>query len=119
MKVLIIEPGKHPEVKNIEHKLETFQKIVEGHIEIIYPFEDEVVLVCNDEAKLQADIKWNRLLEDYDIIAGAFFICGVDEEDLTDLPDDLLEKYKKKFWNIEEFIPLPNGNIQPIIIRER
>ena len=92
MKVLIIEPGKHPKVRNIENKLETYQKIVEGYIEIIYPFEDEIALVCNDEAKLKADIKWNRLLENYDIIAGTFFICGIDEDDLTDLADELMEK---------------------------
>ena len=50
MKILIIEPGKHPYEKNIEHTLENLQSIVGGHIEAVYPFEDKVALVCNEEA---------------------------------------------------------------------
>ena len=35
----------------------------------------------------------------------------------TDLPDDLLEKYKKHFWDITHFIPTPNG-LLPITVRD-
>lgn len=45
MKILVIEPGKHPYEKYIEHTLENLQSIVGGHIEAVYPFEDEVALV--------------------------------------------------------------------------
>lgn len=46
MKILIVESGKHPYEKDIEHTLENLQSIVGGHIEAVYPFEDEVALVC-------------------------------------------------------------------------
>ena len=53
MKVLIVEQGKKPYVKDIENNLESMQKIVGGYIETIYPFDDEnVVLVCNEEGKM-------------------------------------------------------------------
>lgn len=117
MKILIIEPGKHPRVADIEHTLENLQSIVGGYLEAIYPWDDRVALVCDDEAKLKADTQWNRMLENFDIIKGTFFFCGLGEEDFTDLPDDLIEKYSKKFWDIEMFIPMPNGKLQPIILR--
>lgn len=39
----------------------------------------------------------NRRLEDYDIIAGTFFICGLSEDNFASLPTDLMTKYKEKF----------------------
>ena len=37
------------------------------------------------------------------VIAGTFFICGLGEEDFTDLPDDLAEKYEQMFYNPQVF----------------
>ena len=51
MKVLIVEPNKIPYEKNIENNLETLQEIVGGMIQITYPYEDLVGIVCNDEGK--------------------------------------------------------------------
>ena len=52
MKILIIEPGKHPREAEIDGSLESMQKTVGGYLQAIYPFEDEVALVCDDESKL-------------------------------------------------------------------
>ena len=49
MKILVCEPGKHPYVKDIEHTLEKLQAEVGGHIEALYPFEDQAAVVCNEE----------------------------------------------------------------------
>ena len=57
------------------------------------------------------------LPETSDIIKGTFFIAGLGAEDFTDLSLELMEKYKQRFWNIELFIPTPNG-LMPIIIRD-
>ena len=38
MKVLVIEPQKVPEVREIDDNLETMQAIVGGYIQTIYPF---------------------------------------------------------------------------------
>ena len=52
--------------------------------------------ICNDEGKLLS-LPLNRALEDYDMIAGTFFICGVKGDAFVSLSDLLMIKYQKKF----------------------
>ena len=63
--VLIVEPGKEPYVKEIDSGLESLQHEVGGYIEAIYPYEDPVALVCNEEGKLEG-LPLNRALRDED-----------------------------------------------------
>lgn len=70
MKILIVESGKHPYEKDIEHTLENPQSIVGGHIEAVYPFEDEVALVCNEEALFLPELQWNRIINSHLVIKG-------------------------------------------------
>lgn len=44
MKILIVEPGKHPRETDIDGSLESLQKTVGGYIQAIYPWEDKVAL---------------------------------------------------------------------------
>lgn len=92
------------------------QETVGGYIEAIYPFEDLAALVCDKEAKLKSDAQWNRILS-RDVIKGTFFLYGIEGEEFTDLPADLMEKYKEFFWNPQLFIPTPNG-LLPIILSD-
>ena len=118
MNVLIVEPGKHPRLADIDDSLESLQKTVGGYIEAIYPFEDEIAIICDEESKLKSDTEWNRMLpETHDVIKGTFIIAGLGDEDFTDITPELAEKYKQRFWNIELFVPTPNG-LMPIVIRE-
>lgn len=117
MRILIVEPGKHPREAEFDGGLASMQKTVGGYIQAIYPFEDEVAVICDDEAKLKSDTQWNRLLpESHDVIKGTFFICGLGADDFTDISHELIEKYKQRFWDIELFVPTPNG-LMPIVIR--
>ncbi len=63
--VLIVEPGKEPYVKEIDSNLKSLQHEVGGYIEAIYPYEDPVALVCNEEGKLEG-LPLNRALRDED-----------------------------------------------------
>ena len=47
MNVLVVEPGFLPYEKEI-NGLEEMQKTVGGLIQAIYPFQEEVGLVCNE-----------------------------------------------------------------------
>ncbi len=116
MKILIVEPGKHPSEMEICNTLQDMQETVGGYIEAIYPFEDMVALISDEEAKLKSDTQWNRILG-RDVIKGTFFLCGIEGENFSDLPDDLMEKYKRFFWEPQLFIPTPNG-LLPIILRD-
>lgn len=81
MKVLIVEPRKHPREAKIDGNLESMQKTVGGYLQAIYPFEDEIALVCDDESKLKSDTEWNRMLpETGDIIKGTFFIAVLEQK---------------------------------------
>ena len=118
MNVLIVEPGKHPRLADIDESLESLQKTVGGYIEAIFPFEDEIAIICDEESKLKSDTEWNRMLpETHDVIKGTFIIAGLGDEDFTDITPELAEKYKQRFWNIELFVPTPNG-LMPIVVRE-
>ena len=76
IQVLIIEPLKKPCVAEIEHGLRPLQTAVDGYIQAIYPFEESVAIVCDEEAKLKGK-PLNRALRDedgdiYDTVAGTF-----------------------------------------------
>ena len=49
MKVLLVEPEKEPYVKEISSGLSSLQKELGGYIEAVYPFEDPVAIICNEE----------------------------------------------------------------------
>jgi len=105
MNVLIIEPGEVPREAEIGSGLKAMQDIVGGLIEAVYPYDDPVALVCNEEGKLLG-LPLNRKIEDFDIIAGTFFICGLGEDNFASLPTGLMEKYKEKFAQPEIFMRL-------------
>ena len=108
MKVLMVEPGKVPYAAEIGEGLEPLQAAVGGDIQAVYPYDDPVALICNEEGKYMG-LPLNRALHDdegniYDIVAGNFFLCGLGEEDLTDLPADLMEKYRQQSEHPEQFV---------------
>lgn len=64
--------------------------------------------VCDDEGKLKHK-PLNRLLEDYDVLSGDFFVCGLGEDDFTSLTDEQFRHYEKLFRDPELFLPTPIG----------
>ena len=117
MRVLVVEPGKRPMVREIETGLEPLQKAVGGLIEAVYPFEELVAIVCNEEGKL-LELPLNRALLDengkvYDIIAGTFLVVGLTEDNFGSLDDTLLEKFQTRFRQPETFVYV-NGHLKVI-----
>lgn len=112
-KVVMLIPGKSAKVADIDLTLEGMQKVVDGCIEVVYPFSDPVALICNEEGKLN-NMPLNRALRDaegrvYDVVAGTAFICGLGTEDFSDLPDDLLQKYLTMFEKPQYFLNVDGG----------
>lgn len=109
MRVLVVEPERRPEAREIDGSLHTMQGIVGGLIQPVYPFDDPVALVYNDEGKLM-NLPANRGLRDkdgqiYDIIFGTFFLCGVpaDCDHFTSLTPEQIKTYQEKFYTPEMF----------------
>ena len=94
MKVLIVEPGKYPREADIEHTLEAEQAVVGGTIEAVYPWRDSACIVCNDNG-IAENLPLNRMLGDYDIIHGTFFVCGLTSNDFTDLTPKQMKHYEE------------------------
>lgn len=116
MNVLLVEPNADPRAIEIDGSLASMQALVGGLIEAVYPFEDPVALICNDEGKL-AGLPQNRPLkhpetgEVYDVVYGTFFVCSApaDSENFESLQDDLIEKYSKVFA-LPKFVCTSCGN---------
>ena len=116
MQVVIVESKKKPVVQNIDGGLASMQQIVGGTIQAIYPFEEQVALICNDEGKL-LNLPLNRVLRDsngaiYDIVAGTFFLCvaPADSDRFESLTDEQAQAYLERFAVPEQFIKV-NGDI--------
>ena len=116
MQVVIVEPEKKPVVQNIDDTLTSMQQIVGGTIQAVYPFEEPVALICNDEGKL-LNLPLNRALRDsngaiYDVVAGTFFLCAapVDSDHFEGLTDEQAQTCLERFAMPERFI-MVNGDI--------
>lgn len=103
MKVLLLEPGKYARETEIDGSLKSMQKLVDGTIQAIYPFDDPVAVVCDDEGMFKPN-PLNRQIVPEVIIRGNCFICGLSEDRFCSLSDALLETYKKMFFYPEVFI---------------
>ena len=108
VQIVVVEPERRPEVREIEDSLTTMQQIVGGLIQPIY-LDDSVALICNDEGKLM-NLPANRGLRDedgqmYDIVFGTFFLCGApaDSDHFTSLTQEQIEQYRKMFYTPEMF----------------
>ena len=109
--VLVVEPMKRPYAAQVPDRLEDLQALVGGDIEVVYPFDEPVALVCHSEGKLQG-LPVNRALTDpqgmpYDIVCGTFFLAGVGEENFTSLTGEQLIRYQEKYSR-EMAFPIPD-----------
>ena len=110
MRVIVVEPKKKPMVQDIGSDLESMQKIVSGLIEAVYPFDEPVALICNEEGKL-LNLPLNRALRDdegnvYDIISGTFFVCAAppDSDHFAGLTDQQVKTFIERFDMPEMFL---------------
>ena len=122
--VLIVEPGKEPYAKEIDSGLESLQHEVGGYIEAVYPFEEPVAIVCNEEAKLEG-LPLNRALRDddgdiYDIVAGTFMVVGLTEDSFGSLTPELMQQFTDHFKTPEQFAKLGDKIVAiPMISEEQ
>lgn len=101
MKVIQILRGEEPQVKEIADSLAALQSEVGGYIECVTPFNDDVAIIVNEEGKLNG---WppNRFLvykkANYvEVLCGPILIVGLNKEDFTDIPENVVNKYSAMF----------------------
>ncbi len=115
IKVLLVEPLEEPRIVTVEHTLENLQTLVDGYIQAVYPWEDPVALICNEEG-IAMRLPLNRMLRDdneevYDIIHGTFFITGLNRDNFSSISDKMAEKYRKMFQYPELYMQTEDGHV--------
>lgn len=120
MNVLVVEPGYLPYEKEIPYdedigkRVSAMQEIVGGLICEIFPFDEDVALVSNDDS-IGMGMPFNRSVPGgYGGIFGNFFLCGIEEDHYCSLTPDQVEKYKVRFRNSELLIGV-KGN-EPVTL---
>lgn len=101
IKVVKMDVGKPPVVKEIDNTLGALQTEVGGLIECVY-LDDGCIAVVNEEGKLNG-MEPNRRLGS-DIICGPFFICGDSEDcEFVSLNEKQVEEYIQMFADVPIF----------------
>lgn len=114
MNVLVVEPEFAPYEKEI-NGLKEMQDVVGGLIQAIYPYEEPVALVCNDEGILM-NLPFNRRVSGgYGGVHGTFFICGLKEDNFCSLSPEQMKRYSKLFYNAEVLLAINGG--EPISVK--
>ena len=130
MDALLVSPGEYPKKVQIGTGLEDLQSAVGGTVECVYPFEEMVGLIVNEEGKFNGSTL-NRALysEDgklVDVIAGDFLVVGLTEDNFGSLTPDQMQRYEQKFHQPETFIrmgksvmalPIPEDQVKKIMAK--
>lgn len=88
--VMIKEPGKVPEFRNVPDELKAFQDLVGGYIETV-TIATDLLIVCNEECRILG-MPYNCTVGGYDFF-GPIVIVGFSGDEFTDLP---LSDYEMK-----------------------
>lgn len=95
MKAIIKEVGKSPRVEEIENDLETIKSLVGGYIEVV-GMEENILLICNEEGKLNG-LPPNFSMGHDAIVGTAVFVAFDSKEDFTGLSDTQMLLIMDKF----------------------
>lgn len=92
IRVLVKEPGKEAELREMPNTLKALQNAVGGYIETVI-FAEDCTLVVNEEGKLQGLPMNFRIFGD--VIAGTALFVGVDGVEFCSLTDKQVETVRK------------------------
>ncbi len=102
LNVVYVEPNKPAYAAEVEHTLEGEQRAVKGMIECIYCHDDNTCVVANEEAKL-IGMEGNRRFGDgKSIIAGPFFVVGLEGDGFRSLTEEEQAKYLQEYAEPEQ-----------------
>lgn len=94
LRVIRKQPGRDPEIIQIDNTLKALQKEVDGYIETVTIATDTVV-ICNEEGLL-IGLPPNCDFANHSFV-GTILVAGTDREEFTDIPDE-------RFW-MKQFKP--------------
>ncbi len=108
VKVIVARPGEKAYVTEIVPDYKTLSNLVGGHIEITYPIDDDVAIICDECGKLKgkmpnrtmygAATPDNPIYKDVrpDVYAGTIIIIGTHDEESGEF--DSLKKHEIELY---------------------
>lgn len=88
MIVVIKKPNELPSIVDIEgNDLKTLQGIVGGYIEIVRIIDTSIIMICNEEGKLDG-LPFNFILGNDAIVGTVIFVSDSQDGDFTGLNVD-------------------------------
>lgn len=92
MKALYKQPGKNPEIIEIENELKPLQEAVGGYIETVT--FGKYIVVCDEEGRLK-DKPENCVIEGVHFVGDILVLCS-EASEFTDIKDDIAEELIRK-----------------------
>lgn len=114
-KVVVANPGRKAEIKEIPATYKALSDLVGGHIEMTEPVSDDTAVLCNEEEKLLR-LEPNRGLYDedgrlLDIYCGTIVCIGArpEDEDFSSLTDTEIAVYMMMYGEPEYSVKVREG----------
>lgn len=99
--------------------LEEMQSVVGGYIRAIYPFQEEVAVVCNLKARVMR-LPFNRSIPgEYGGVFGTFFICRHGDKGFCSLTRDQIKRYRAQFYEAELLLRMDGGKPVTVLLPPR
>lgn len=95
IKVIVKKPNQSAEAKEVENDLKTFQNLVGGYIEVL-PVGNNILLVCNEEGKLE-ELEPNFRLGNDVIVGDAVFVADGNDGEFHSLSEGNIQRLLKMF----------------------
>ena len=112
---LYVCPNKPPELVLVEPTTPVFRGLLGGPIEEIFPYFEEVMLLCSASAKVERKPP-NRALYDgngnlIDVVAGDFILVGapLTEPGFISLTPEQINRYQALYQTPDQFNATPKG----------
>lgn len=119
IRVIEVQPGQYPIIKTIENSLTSFQREVNGYIEMIR-IAPGIDIICNEGGKLNGSIPNRGLTVDgelVDVVCGTFLIVAKDTDTgvYRSFADGQANRWLKEFWQPEMFVKV-EGHLMAVPI---
>ncbi len=101
IKALVKDPGKAPEIVEVDNSLKGLQELIGGYIEVVTKIPGQLVMLVDEEGKMKS-LPVNFMdsqLDDF--IVGRAVFLGEAGEEFTDVPEDIAQ-------NMIETMPVYN-----------
>ena len=111
IRVIIVEPMKVPRTEYITPDNEGIHSVIGDYYEMVRPWPDGVILLCDENGKYKRLDKNRYIPEIGDTIAGTFILCSIKDYDVYGLSDEQCRRYTDMFKYPEKFIEDKDGTI--------